>query len=217
MFVSDTYGFIYLHVPKTAGLSLRLALRGLNGQCYVDYPRLHLNSTELRLTVGNKRWNNYYKFAFVRNPWDWNVSLFRFLMENPRWLHLDQYYKELPRDQLNEFVENLRRGGLDFWIRNSKWQYYTPTKDKPITQVSPYDWIKKPDRAEINIFQFEKIDESMKKVSKEIGTNIDMPFFNTSMHEDYREYYRKDLVDYVHQCNIELIQDFKYEFGYGTD
>ena len=68
----DRHRCLYIHIPKTAGLSIRKALN--------DERRGHLPYTEY-LAANARKFRNYYKFAFVRNPWDRIASSFFFLKE----------------------------------------------------------------------------------------------------------------------------------------
>ena len=73
---------IHVHVPKTAGLSIKASLgdgvfnkavfpvnepsAGINGQ--------HLTAAEMQAHDPAGIWSSYFTFAFVRNPWDRMVS-----------------------------------------------------------------------------------------------------------------------------------------------
>src|SRR5690242_14850320 len=61
---------IFVHVPKTAGTSIARALLGSHtGHVpYFEYER-----------ANPRKFRSYFKFAFVRNPWDRLVSAYFFL------------------------------------------------------------------------------------------------------------------------------------------
>jgi hypothetical protein len=63
--------FVFIHVPKTAGMSITKALGGRSGNVPLHVPRSHIK-TEV------------FTFGFVRNPWQRLVSLYRFLYANGR-------------------------------------------------------------------------------------------------------------------------------------
>jgi len=65
------YGAIFIHIPKTGGISIRQLL-GRKG-------RQHLTALDY-LRADPRKFAQSYKFAFVRNPWDRLVSAFEFLM-----------------------------------------------------------------------------------------------------------------------------------------
>ena len=58
-------GFVFIHINKTAGVSIGKAL-GLEKQ--------HLTAREYKNSLGNRRWDKMFKFTIVRNPWDKVVS-----------------------------------------------------------------------------------------------------------------------------------------------
>jgi hypothetical protein len=89
MLISHKYRFIFIHIPRSAGISMRGALRPYAGGW--TFPRLnprhlrwepnypHYTAREVRDYLGHRRFNRYFKFAFVRNPWDRLVSRYFFL------------------------------------------------------------------------------------------------------------------------------------------
>src|SRR3954465_5712000 len=69
----DYYKCIFIHIPKTAGVSISKSLFGN----YTDHANIdwYLKHYEKR-TV-----EQYYKVAFVRNPWDRLYSAYVFLRQ----------------------------------------------------------------------------------------------------------------------------------------
>jgi hypothetical protein len=110
MIINHELKFIFYHVPKTAGTSLRLALSRIPGSVKIDKPTKHLTPAEIvRVLPADKVVSaaGYLSFCFVRDPWERFGSLHRFLFLK----HRDRY--KVPED-LNDFVKALadRRGRL---------------------------------------------------------------------------------------------------------
>lgn len=97
---SVSQAFLFVHVPKAAGTSVRVALepwleRPPSGRLDKLLSRLHLkpwerrylyehaSAQEARRVLGPEAFARLYKFAFVRNPWERLVSQYRFLLSNP--------------------------------------------------------------------------------------------------------------------------------------
>jgi hypothetical protein len=80
--ISHTKRFIFVHIPKTGGTSVTTALRayGLALQGERNYESIyfkHATAPDLRRMMGDEFYR-YFKFAIVRNPWDWAVSNYAF-------------------------------------------------------------------------------------------------------------------------------------------
>lgn len=65
---------IFIHIPKTAGLSVAHAL--FNGQ-----QSQHRTADQMRIIFGNRDFKRYFTFTFVRHPLDRFLSAFFFLAD----------------------------------------------------------------------------------------------------------------------------------------
>ena len=107
MLVSHRHRFIFIHTYKTAGMSMRRALdsyaEGRARRWVAKYarrlrlpapatPRLHMPAREVRALLSPEVFDNYFTFAFVRNPWDWQVSLYHYMLKAT-----DHYQHELAK------------------------------------------------------------------------------------------------------------------------
>jgi len=69
--ICDDARFIFVHVQKTGGTSIRRTLRGQFGQ-WTEVP---IHSTVIRVrALHPEKFSAYWTFGFVRNPWDQWVS-----------------------------------------------------------------------------------------------------------------------------------------------
>ena len=100
MLLSYDHRFIFIHNYRVAGTSIRKSL-----EKYVKRPLLrrifkemgvgnklshhkwktfpaHIKASDLRKRLPAEIYDSFYKFAFVRNPWDWQVSLYHYMLTN---------------------------------------------------------------------------------------------------------------------------------------
>lgn len=101
MIISHKHRYIFFAIPKTATHSIREALHQhsadddweqqvLNGEQSIPIPEIakikhgHISVKELAAVPNQQQWEGYFRFGFVRNPFDRFVSICAFLnRQNP--------------------------------------------------------------------------------------------------------------------------------------
>jgi len=91
MIVNDHFKFVFAHIPKTAGTSVRIALGALDGNTTLgvadtkhETPREFLENYQSRTGLSPDRIRSYRFVCFVRHPVDRFASLHRYLVETYR-------------------------------------------------------------------------------------------------------------------------------------
>jgi hypothetical protein len=119
MIVSHQHRYIFAAVPKTGTHSVRQALREHGGPEDIEQVGLfvnkrfpfadlaaikhgHLALAQVRPYLGEEAFARYFKFAFVRNPFDRFVSYCAFMTRN------DDAFSRDPRGVMHEVLFRLR-------------------------------------------------------------------------------------------------------------
>jgi hypothetical protein len=95
--ISDKHRFIFVHINKTGGTSIEKAFLPLADQ--KDEAFKHA-SAKLYKTRFPDKFDDYFKFSFVRNPWDWLVSRY----------HWSKDHQRLIDYSFREFLDRLETG-----------------------------------------------------------------------------------------------------------
>jgi hypothetical protein len=132
-----------------------------------------------------KIFNKFYTFAFVRNPWDWQVSLYYFMLENPDYFQ-HEFIKEIAnfKDYIKWRVHNEVRYQSDF--------LYNQDGELAVDYVG----------------RLETIEEDFNFLCNKLSLNASLPHINRSQHKKYLELYdeeSKELVENAFQKDIKLL------------
>ena len=69
--INHQYKCIFIHIPRCAGSFIELAI-DKRDWWNVDYKK-HLSVVSAK-ELYKEYWDDYFKFAFIRNPWSLEVS-----------------------------------------------------------------------------------------------------------------------------------------------
>jgi len=185
--------YVFVHINKNGGSSIAEAL-GLPQQ-------FHYTALEYKQILGNKHWNERFKFTFVRNPWDKVVS---------------QYHYTHGRGE-----REIKDGDLDFtqWIKlkyGSKiiGKIKHPKRSMPELFLPQINWITDENGKIIVDFigRFENIEKDFLKVCEIIGKEKELPHLRKSNHKPYTYYYNEETREIIRKRFQKDIEIFGYKF-----
>jgi hypothetical protein len=194
-----------VHIQKTGGTSIRKAL-GVE----LHERHKHRTAAELRSVYGEDKWKAYFKFAFVRNPWDRLVSW---------WSAIDRHraHFEAREIGLNKFQSYILQHATTF-------EEFLTRCDEPIEDT---DGLKHIFRNQVDyltddtgrvivdrIGRFERLQDEMSEIAKGLGMDeIVLPRINGSSHAHYTEHYSEELIGLVAERYRVDIETFGYRYG----
>ena len=183
--ISDKFKCIFVEVPKTGSTSIRTII----GQP----SKPHLNICQIANEIEREKFYSYFKFGFVRNPWDRAVSLY----ERKQGLQLKS------KMSFDEFIE---------WMKFS-----SATCLHPVPHRYQLDWFVSPHGDIIVDFigKFENLRDDWGKISLKIGANSELPEVNVNPNkrQHYSEYYTNKTRKIVLERFAVDIEYFGYEFN----
>ncbi len=192
MYIKQDSRKIFIHNPKTGGTSI---IKMLNFHNHNNKRFIHMTTYDA-ITIFQNKWNDYYSFGFVRNPWARMVSLYNY----QRSINYGIFTKFNQTHQLARLYDF--SDWLSFNISNptSMWV------DKPQS-----DWLE----CLTEVYVFEKFTESAFRLFELFDIlpgNIVQE--NKSVPYDYYKNYfvRDDHINYIGELDKKIIDQFSYCF-----
>ena len=78
---------MFFCVGKTGTSSIEKVLAQYQTPGFFDKKSKHIPPQKFKSNFSDEEWEGYYKFAFVRNPWDWVLSNYYYnCFRKPKWI-----------------------------------------------------------------------------------------------------------------------------------
>ena len=214
MLISHTHRFLFVHVPKTAGSSVTAALQpfcdqpekvwfnrmlssvGLNvnwlGPVAWRRGRKHTTAGQMRRMYPLELFQEYYKFAFVRNPWDLMVSYYHFIQSRT------EHHRSTKVLKLDSF-----EAYLAYEIKRDKISQTRFLMDANGELLVDY------------VGCFESLAEHFNVIRSALNIDAELEHRNSSNHRDYQSYYDATTRQMVAEHWRQDIEQFGYSFEGG--
>lgn len=189
--INHEHKFLFIHVPRTGGTSIETQFQ-YNGDEKRGDGKKHFNLEDYKKELTDKQFNTYFKFTFVRNPWDIMISKY-----------------------VSNWYALKHRGGEIGYQRGKSLKYfldhYQPAEHEHGDGLLDYF---DPDQMDF-VGRFENRVEDIKYICEKIGINIDTNIKKRSMRKKkhYTEYYDDKTRDIVAKRYAKDIEYFGYKFG----
>lgn len=197
--ISDSLKLIFVHIPKNAGTAIT------NSKTAQFYMGGHDSATEIKNKVPMK-WDEYFKFAVVRNPWDRVVSNYEYArMEKSYWhqasetnpgaTHFD--YHILKDKTFEECVNMLYEDRSSLGHQGWRPQYVWISNSENNLLVDKVFYHENLDTDE----EFNQLIPDLEKVN-----------LSSRKSENYKDYYTEDLIRKVSEIYEYDINLFKFKY-----
>lgn len=227
-----TKWFTFLHVPKTGGDFIRrLCERRLPEGSIISTEGIAKHGPDVEIP---EQYRDLPRFALVRNPWDWHVSWYHYLMgagrppeHRERVRKMNPWFPKLSLDFEADFATTLRRlydpavaetmspgsivrlvheDGADLLTMHLRWQISQSLTEDSVT-VGRFENL----RGDFHDF----LNDAHVPLSDRFRLELfQKPPVNTSKRGGYRTYYTDDdLIDRIAELGSETIERYGYTFG----
>lgn len=186
--VSEKQKFVWFRVAKVGTSSIRALIKNKNNVEISKYTDMDFEP---------ELYKDYFKFAFVRNPWSRVVSCYvqKVVDKAPNWKWV---YGECYDKGFEYFVDFIDRQDLVIADRHIRLQ----------TSLIPVEHVD-------FIGRLENFDEDMQYVLSVIGVNqVSIPRANATKHKHYSTYYNERTKKIIEEKYSDDIKAFGYQFEY---
>lgn len=206
--ISHSHQWIFVPINRTASSSMQVVLEkncavfGVNKQG--EFLK-HETILEAKRRLSEDRFNRYFKFTVVRNPWDRLISIYLYTPFD-RKTAKQGYTRQMQYKILSPFSNPFQFNSDDFleWLKN-----VSTNKSKFLAPCS--FWL----RGKMDfIGRYERLDEAWEYISNHIGLNKESlsQLLRNKNRTHYRDYYGQTSKRLVAEIFAEDIDQWGYEF-----
>jgi len=213
----ERYRAIYLFIPKVACSSVKKVIADTLGIPPYDpsqpdryiHRRVYPYARKSRI---HDDYKDYFKFCFVRNPFDRIVSCYSNKVSQDVYFNNERFANGVSK--IFKKYKSLFWGGMSFD------DFVASVAQIPDGRADPHirsQWLTMVDKHENHLAdyvgRFENLQENFAFVSEAIGFPVqELPLRSKSDHDPYREYYTQNTIEIVKRRYAKDLEMFEYEF-----
>ncbi|GHD19813.1 hypothetical protein GCM10007052_28750 [Halioglobus japonicus] len=190
----DEHQALFIHVPKSAGRSV---VRGM-----FDIKSVEHAPADWYQLLDPDKYRRYFKFTFVRNPWDRAVSAYTYLQQGGSAASSD--------DSLwSEFVGNF--ASFDEFVT----QWMTPENVMRNALFTPQIVFLTNRFGQMDmdyVGRFENLHSDFSAIAQKLGVERELPHLNQSRSQPYQTFYSEASRQRVAEVYRQDIEAFGYSF-----
>jgi hypothetical protein len=204
--ISPNHKYVFVAVPKTGTHAVRQALRPHMGAGDMEQVGLfvkrqfpiddlakvghgHISLEQLRKFMDPAKFAEYFKFAFVRNPFDRFISYCSFITRERG------AFKTDPQKVMRRVLANPPSEHVLFWPQNT---FLVDGEGKLLTDY---------------VGRVETMQQSFEFIASKIGVPaVQLQKVNATERSAYRDYYDQELIDGVAKLYADDLKLFEYDF-----
>ncbi|WP_019503967.1 sulfotransferase family 2 domain-containing protein [Pleurocapsa sp. PCC 7319] len=160
----------------------------------------HAWAKRLKRELGDEKYSKLFKFAFVRNPWDWEVSWYKYISKSHAPIYQNHPIKSMSFEEYIEWITNDTTKSSRKYLRSQK-NIITDEKGKIIVDF---------------VGRFENLQSDYNKICQIIDLpTTKLPGRNKSQKKKtktYKDYYNDKTKDLIYNYHREDIDLFGYSF-----
>lgn len=195
--ISHDLKCIFVHIPKTGGRSIQQWMGSTSKNIEASQDIVHAPHSPCSWYAHNHDnvFDNYFKFSFVRNPWEKLLSEYFYMR---RWNGCDAAKHGVDfSTSFKTFQDFVLFGGIKY-----SWEFHANAQLDLLD--GPMDFVGR----------FENLQEDFDHVCDHIGIDRHaLPHINKSKHKHYTEYYDDITRRIVVKMYEKDIEHFGYKFG----
>lgn len=184
---------IFVHVTKAAGTSIALSLFG-------ELP-YHYTARQYRVIYGRRDFRDFFKFTFVRNPWDRLFSAWTYLSAGG-WDDKDRQWVDKNLGGVSSFEEFVLdwisaerlKSHMHFWPQSD---FVCDRKGKPMVDYLGY---------------FETVRDDFETIARRLGKEAELMHTNKSGRASYESAYDGAMIERVATLYEKDIARFGYSY-----
>ena len=211
MLISDSQKVLFVHVPKTGGVSVEETVKEACPDARKARPALGRHATLGKILKHEPQVLDYWTFGFVRNPWARMVSWYSMISQ---WDRRHGPASGKPQDVRHGSM----RDGNDMWRAAAAYSGFEEfvlrgTDELPRVGRPQVDYLRAPDREVDFVGRTESFAEDLAEVERRLGGEPErVPHRNKSPHGSYRDYYTDATQAKVAEVYAADLDAFGYTF-----